>query len=581
MMTAQVCNQATVCAPPTDVEWHQIDWAICYGNVRRLQARIVKATQEGKWGKVKALQHLLTHSFSGKSIAVRRVTENQGKNTPGVDKEVWSTPDSKTKAIQSLRRHGYKPQPLRRVYIPKANGKRRPLGIPTMKDRAMQALYLLALEPVAETTADRNSFGFRKERSCHDAIEQCFKALSMRSAAQWVMEGDIKGCFDNINHDWMRAHICTDKRLLRKWLKAGYIENRKLFPTEAGTPQGGIISPVLANMTLDSLQSLLAKRFHGKNTYGTGKQRWVNPRVNFIRYADDFVITGESKELLENEVRPLVEAFLAQRGLVLSKEKTKITHIDEGFDFLGQNIRKYKGKLLIRPSHRSVSGFKREIKAKVDELATATQITLIREVNPIIIGWTNYHRHACSGKTFKGIQHWLWQTTWRWAMRRHPLKTAQWVKDKYYHHNGRRDWNFGVPQSNNKYFNLMNTMDVKIIRHPWIHTSANPFDPKWEEYFEKRLDLKVRGSVVRQRKLVALWREQNGTCPVCQQKITGIVEWRDVVDWHSHHIIPKSEGGSDENSNRVLLHPNCHRQVHSQGITVVKPALRKKGLRKA
>ena len=572
--------EATVCAPPAEMEWHHINWVQCHQNVRRLQARIVKATQEGRWGKVKALQHLLTHSISGKALAVKRVTENQGKRTPGVDQEVWSTPDTKTRAVRSISRRGYKPLPLRRVYIPKANGKKRPLGIPTMKDRAMQALYLLALEPVAETTADFNSFGFRRERSCHDAIEQCFKALSMKSAAQWVMEGDIKGCFDNISHDWMNANICTDKGMLRKWLKAGYIEDGKLFPTEAGTPQGGIISPVLANMTLDSLQSLLAKRFHGMNLYGGGKQRWVNPRVNFIRYADDFIITGESKELLENEVRPLVEAFLAERGLVLSKEKTKITHIDEGFDFLGQNIRKYKGKLLIRPSRKSVLNFQREVKARVDELATATQINLIREVNPIIIGWANYHRHACSGKTFKSVQHWLWQTTWRWAKRRHPHKTAQWVKDKYYYHDGRRDWNFGLLE-HSKHFHMMNLQDVKIIRHPWIYANANPFDPNWEEYFERRLDLKVRNSLIRQRKIVALWREQYGLCPLCRQRIAGIVEWKEVPDWHCHHIIPKSEGGSDENSNLVLLHPNCHMQVHSQGLTVVKPALRKKGLRKA
>jgi RNA-directed DNA polymerase len=563
------------------MDWHQIDWVTCHTNVRRLQARIVKATQDGRWGKVKSLQHLLTHSFSGKAIAVKRVTENQGKKTPGVDKEIWSTPNSKTNAIKSLRQHGYKPRPLRRVYIPKANGKRRPLGIPTMKDRAMQALYLLALEPIAETTGDLNSFGFRKERSCHDAIEQCFKALSMRSAAQWVLEGDIRGCFDNIGHEWMAANIPTDKALLRKWLKAGYIEERKLFPTESGTPQGGIISPVLANVTMDGLQALLAKHFHGKNVYGGGKQHWINPRVNFIRYADDFVITGESKELLENEVKPLVEGFLAERGLELSQEKTRITHIDEGFDFLGQNIRKYNGKLLVRPSRRSVSDFKKKVKEKVRKLSAVSQATLIRELNPIIIGWVNYHRHACSGKIFKCIQHWLWETTWRWATRRHPHKTAQWVKDKYYHHNGKRDWNFGVQVDEGEYFKLVNPMDVRIVRHPWLQANANPFDPKWEEYFERRLDLKVKTSVVRRWKILALWKQQDGICPVCNQKIAGIIEWKDVVDWHSHHITPKSEGGSDKNSNRVLLHPNCHRQIHSQGIKVVKPALRKKGLRKA
>jgi RNA-directed DNA polymerase len=235
----------TACAPSREaIPWHSLDWTKCYRHVKRLQARIVKATQEGRWGKVKALQWLLTHSLSGKALAVNRVTENKGKDTPGVDGETWSTPEAKTDAMASLRRKGYQPQPLRRVYIPKANGKQRPLGIPTLKDRAMQALHLLALDPVSETTADRNSYGFRKARSAHDALEQCFAALGKPSkSAQWVLDADIKGCFDNIDHDWMLTHIPMDTQVLRKWLKAGYVERTSLFPTEVGTPQGGIITP--------------------------------------------------------------------------------------------------------------------------------------------------------------------------------------------------------------------------------------------------------------------------------------------------------------------------------------------------
>ena len=221
-------------------QWEQIDWSQCERKVRRLQARIVKATQEGRHGKVKALQWLLTHSFYGRALAVKRVTHNKGKNTPGVDGAVWRSPASRYKAIDTLRRRGYQPRPLRRVYIPKTNGKLRPLGIPTMKDRARQALYLQALLPVAETTADLNSYGFRPKRSTADAIEQCFNAVGMRNSARWVLEGDIRGCFDNISHEWMLDHILTDKEVLRKWLQAGFMENRMLFPTEAGTPQGGI-----------------------------------------------------------------------------------------------------------------------------------------------------------------------------------------------------------------------------------------------------------------------------------------------------------------------------------------------------
>src|SRR6266704_3605883 len=212
-------------------DWHAIDWQSVNQNVRRLQERIVKATQEGKWNKVKALQRLLTHSFSGKALAVRRVTENQGKNTPGVDQVLWNTPQKKLNAIYLLRQRDYHPQPLRRVYIPKKNGKKRPLGIPVMKCRAMQVLYLLALDPVAETTADANSYGFRPQRSTADAIEQCFTALGNLHSAQWILEGDIKSCFDGISHEWLLTHIPVEKAMLKKWLKSGYREKSILYPT--------------------------------------------------------------------------------------------------------------------------------------------------------------------------------------------------------------------------------------------------------------------------------------------------------------------------------------------------------------
>src|SRR5713101_8843963 len=344
-------EEATVAPFHGVTDWHAINWQKAHHNVRRLQARIVQATQEGKWGRVKALQRLLTHSFSGKALAVRRGTENQGKNTPGVDRITWNTPQKKLNGVYSLRQRDYHPQPLRRIYSPKKNGKKRPLGIPSMKCRAMQALYLLALDPVAETTADPNSYGFRPGRSTADAIEQCFCMLAKQKSPQWILEGDIKGCFDAISHEWLLTHIPMEKAMLKKWLKAGYVDRHVLYPTKEGTPQGGICSPVLANMTLDGLEKLLWETFP-HNTKRGGK--YYNTQVNLIRYADDFIITGRSKELLEQEVKPLVEQFMRERGLQLSPEKTVITHIEEGFDFLGQNVRKYKAgkryKLLIKPS---------------------------------------------------------------------------------------------------------------------------------------------------------------------------------------------------------------------------------------
>ncbi|BAC08671.1 tlr1118 [Thermosynechococcus vestitus BP-1] len=248
--TGAVTNQ-------TEISWHSINWAKANREVKRLQVRIAKAVKEGRWGKVKALQWLLTHSFYGKALAVKRVTDNSGSKTPGVDGITWSTQEQKTQAIKSLRRRGYKPQPLRRVYIPKANGKQRPLGIPTMRDRAMQALYALALEPVAETTADRNSYGFRRGRSTADAAGQCFITLARADSATYVPDADISGCFDNISHEWLLANIPLDKEILRKWLKSGFVWKQQLFPTHAGTPQGGVISPILANMALDGMEELL------------------------------------------------------------------------------------------------------------------------------------------------------------------------------------------------------------------------------------------------------------------------------------------------------------------------------------
>src|ERR1700692_3124083 len=247
-------------------EWYAIDWRAINRNVRRLQVRIVQATKESRWGRVRALQRLLTHSYSGKVLAVRRVTESDGKKTPGVDQEIWDTPEKKTQAVHAFMRRGYQPQPLRRVYIPKSDGKTmRPLGIPTMKDRAQQALHLLALDPVVETTADRNSYGFRQLRSCADAIQQCFIALKV-ATTQWILEGDIKSCFDAISHDWLLAHVPMDRAILQKWLKAGYMEKHVLHETTEGTPQGGIISAALANRALDGLERLLQER------YPTGKR---------------------------------------------------------------------------------------------------------------------------------------------------------------------------------------------------------------------------------------------------------------------------------------------------------------------
>lgn len=409
-MKAEQSAGAASGIPP---HWREIDWRWVSRDVRRLQVRIVKAVEMGRWGKVRALQRLLATSRSGKLLAVRRVTENQGRKTPGVDGESWDTPEKKMGAVSTLRGRGYRPLPLRRIYIPKSNSKLRPLGIPTMKDRAMQALHLLALDPVAETTADHDSYGFRTKRRCADAMSGCLKALARRGSSPWVLEGDIRGCFDNISHDWLLAHVPMDRVILRKWLKAGYMEKQALHATEQGTPQGGIISPVLANLALDGLGRRLRERYPER---GKGSENGRKAKVHLIRYADDFVITGRTKELLEDEVKPLVESFLRERGLELSAEKTEITHIEAGFDFLGQNVRRYShGKLWIKPSKKNIHTFLEKVRSHVKKAQAEPAWRLTAELNLMIRGWAMYHRYAKSKRIFSSVDCAIFKALWRWA----------------------------------------------------------------------------------------------------------------------------------------------------------------------
>ena len=552
-------------APTHDPEgWHAIAWPAAYHNVRRLQARIVQATQEGRGGKVKALQHLLTHSCSGKARAVKRVTDKQGQHTPGVDRDIWHTPEKQREAVLDLRQRGDRPSPLRRVLRPKRNGKRRPLGIPTMRDRAMQALYLLALDPIAETTADPNSYGFRKERSTADAMMQCYIILARKGSAQWVLEGDVTSCFDKISHDWLLTHVPMDKGVLRKWFKAGDRKKQAFHPTEAGTPQGGIASPVLANLALDGLERSLKERFP-KPPGETVDRR----KVHMVRYADDFIITGTSKELLEGEVKPCVEQFMKERGLELSQEKTVITCVDNGFDFLGHHVRKYHGKYIAKPSRKNVHAFLETVRSIVKANKQAKVENLIGLLNPVIRGWATYHRHDASKETFGSVDAAIFKVLWQWARRRHPKKNTSWVKDKYFHTQGDRRWVFSGKdvdaKGNPRPVWLFSASKMPIKRHTKIKAGANPYDPAWEVYFEQRLGVKMETHLAGKRKLLHLWKEQGGICPVCTQPIT------EIERWHSHHIIWRTQGGRDSVDNLVLLHPNCHRQVHHRGLTVVKP----------
>jgi RNA-directed DNA polymerase len=457
-----------------------INWDTVERQVKQLQMRIAKATREKRYGRVKALQWLLTHSHYAKLLAVKRVTQNQGAKTPGVDNVTWKYPAHKFNAIASLKRRGYTALPLRRIYIPKKNGKKtRPLGIPAMKDRAMQALYLLALEPVAETLADKNSYGFRPHRSCADAIEQCFVALNKRTSAQWVCEGDIKSCFDKISHQWLLNNIPIDKLVLAAWLKSGYIEQRQLFATEDGTPQGGIISPTLLVITLSGLEAKIKAATRQPD------------KVNVVIYADDFIVTGVSPHALQDKVIPVITEFLRERGLELSAEKTKITDIYTGFDFLGFNIRKYKHKLLIKPAKESVKSFLADIRQATKTNVSNKTTNLINLLNPKIRGWAYYYRHVVSKATFSKVDSEIFKVIWDWAHRRHAHKSATWIRKKYYCRVEYDNWvfNAGAQPAKGRYklLTLLKAQTIKIVRHVKIIGLANPYDPLYAEYFQKRL----------------------------------------------------------------------------------------------
>ncbi|MBC3928253.1 group II intron reverse transcriptase/maturase [Undibacterium sp. CY21W] len=547
-------------------DWHAVNWRQVERNVKGMQIRIAKATREGKWRKVKALQRMLTRTFSAKLLAVKRVTENQGKRTAGVDGELWDSPEKRFAAVNRMKQRGYRPLPLRRIYIPKANGKKRPLGIPTMLDRAMQALFLLALEPVSESTSDPNSYGFRSNRSTADAMSQLFVSLASKASAQWVLEADIAGCFDNINHEWLMANVPMERSVLRKWLKSGMIYQGQFQDTEAGTPQGGIISPTLANVTLNGLESGLNSYLSKK--FGATKAQRL--KINVVRYADDFVITGISKEILENEIKPWVETFLAVRGLQLSKEKTRIVQIDGGFDFLGWNFRKYKGKLLIKPSKKNVTTFYRKVKEVITSHKTVAQMELILLLNPILRGWSQYHRSVVAKETYSRLDHLLFRVLWRWAKRRHPNKSAEWVKYRYFHTISGRSWVFACPVVNedgsSSFKELYHLAGTTIKRHKKIKGAYNPFDPSWEMYGEQLQQERMLENMRHRKQWIRMYLDQGGLCAVCQCKMTK------ATGWHDHHIDYRVHGGSDALSNRVLLHPHCHMQVHHTGLNVLKPA---------
>ena len=475
MITDQTVN-ANPCR--TLVTWKSIKWKQVEETVRKLQARIVKAQKNKAFRQVKNLRRLLTRSLSARLLAVKRVSTNKGCKTPGVDGDIWTTPDQKTQAVHDLKKR-IKNLPLRRIYIPKKNGRKRPISIPTMLDRAQQACHLLALDPIAETLADQHSYGFRTKRRAHDAIGYIYNILRRKGSPQWILEADIRSCFDGIDHQWLKENIPMDKSTLHKWLKSGFIEKRRLFPSRKGAPQGGVASPTLANMTLDGLEKMLFEKFGDKPGQKHRKM------VHLCRYADDFIVTGNSKGLLQDLVLPAIRQFLTIRGLQIAEEKTRITHVNEGFDFLGQNTRKYKGKLLTIPSKKSITNLRKKLRQTTKKKKNGA-VHLIQTMNPIVRGWCNYHQCVVSRKVFEKIDHYVFTLLWNWARKQHPNKSRRWIKKKYFLKSNGRQWVFTTRTKQGKVERQFLATSTQIRRHILIRGIANPYDEEWKSYFEKR-----------------------------------------------------------------------------------------------
>jgi RNA-directed DNA polymerase len=532
--------------------WADINWHAVEGNVRRLQERIYRATTNKAWKRVKNLQKLLVRATSNKLLAIRRVTqENQGKHTAGIDGVVYDTPEARWRLFQEgLSLKGYKPRPVRRVYIPKDNGKQRPLGIPTGKDRVMQAIVKAALEPEWETRFEANSYGFRPGRCTMDAIEALHTTLNQKTSSPWILDADISGCFDNIDHGPLLAKLPVFTATLRQWLKAGVIEVGFFSPTDTGTPQGGVLSPLLANVALDGMERQFDAEYADGRPKAPATRKGSNRGIAVLRYADDFVITAPTREVLETYARPRVEQFLEERGLALSEAKTRIVHIKEGLNFLGFHIRKFgkQGKLLTVPQKDKVLKHVRALRSYLDAHKQTPAGRVIKELNPVIRGWANYYRHCAAKHVFQKVRHAQWQMLWRWAKRRHPTKGSKWVKARYFRNDSY--WTFYEGKAE-----LVKPDVTPITRFTKVTGKNSPYDPTLRQYWVERKKQQVRRETYEKQRLI-LHQSQGYRCALC--RIPFIAGETIETD----HIIPTSHGGADDLSNKRLVHPWCHRQRH-------------------
>jgi RNA-directed DNA polymerase len=548
-------NRSSANGPERLTDWQYVDWHKANRMVRNLRQRIFAATQAKDWKKVHSLQKLLLRSHSNRLVSVRRVTQvNQGKYTPGIDKVVIKTPKARGRLVDVL--HHYQPwraQPVRRVSIPKANGKLRPLGIPVVMDRCIQAMMKNALEPSWEARFEGSSYGFRPGRGCHDAIGKIYGLARPNTRKKWVVDADIKGAFDHISHEFLLTTLgpVPGRELVRQWLKAGYMEEGRTYDTPEGTPQGGVMSPLLANIALHGMEEALGVVFNSKG--------YIRGDRAVVRYADDFVVFCESRDDAQR-VLEILREWLAQRGLTLSPEKTRIVHLTEGFDFLGFTIRHYPDrrtttgyKLLITPSAQSVGTLRERMRNEWRKIRGTNVQAVLTRINPIVRGWANYFRIGVASRIFRNLDRFMYDRAYRYVTHTHPHKSWQWRKNRYWGNlnRGRNDqWVFG-DKATGRY--LLKFGWFPIERHRLVKGLASPDDARLNAYWADRRQAQANSLSVQARRVA---RRQGCVCVVCKEDLFNGEEL------HLDHVIPRAQGGVNEDENRRLVHLYCHHQIH-------------------